>query len=43
MSHLDSIISEAAKLSEQQLREALAMATGMDAANKLQGREEERR
>ena len=31
----DNIISETMKLSEQQLREVLAMAKGMDAANKI--------
>ena len=40
MKPLDTIIREAEKLSVQQLREALAMAKGMDAANKI--REEER-
>lgn len=31
----DNIISETMKLTEQQLREVLAMAKGMDAANKI--------
>ena len=35
MELLDSIKSEASKLSETQLREVLAMAKGMDAANKI--------
>ena len=41
MAPLDTIIQEAASLSEQQLRETVAMAKGMDAANQLnQNREE---
>lgn len=35
MNHLEAMISEAQKLSDQQLREALAMAKGMDAANRI--------
>ena len=37
---LDNIRAEAGKISDEQLREALAMAKGMDAANKI--REQER-
>lgn len=32
---IDDIIRDAAELNDQQLREALAMAKGMDAANKI--------
>ena len=35
MTKLKEIIREAEKLPEQQLREALAMAKGMDAANRI--------
>lgn len=36
METIDNIIKEAQKLSDQQLREVLAMAKGMDVSNKLQ-------
>lgn len=35
MCSIDTIIHEAQNLSDQQLREVLAMAKGMDAANRM--------
>ena len=42
MSTLEMMIHAAAEVSEQQQRELLAMAKGMEAAVNQQGREEER-